>query len=49
MQLIYGFNLAVTSVTFNISSSHAYTNSPDRRFLHEHFLISKDSPILHAL
>ena len=29
------------SVVFDISSSHADTNLPNKRFLHKHFLISK--------
>ena len=37
------------SVVFNILSSHANTNLPNRRFLREQFLISKHSLILHAL
>ena len=28
------------SVVFNISSSHVNINLPNRRFLHEHFLIT---------
>ena len=28
------------SVVFNISSSHANIDLPNRRFLHEHFLIT---------
>ena len=38
-----------SSVTFNISSSHANTNLSIRPFSHEQFLISKYLSILHAL
>ena len=37
------------SVVLNISSSHAYTNLPVRRFLHEQFLVLKYPSILNAL
>ena len=37
------------SVVFSITSSHASTNLPNRRFLQEIFLISKYSSIFHAL
>ena len=37
------------SVVLNISSSHADTNLPVRRFLHEQFLVLKYPSILHAL
>ena len=36
-------------VALNISSTHANTNLPKRRFSHEQFLISKHLSILHAL
>ena len=36
------------SVVFSITSSHASTNLPNRRFLQEIFLISKYWSILHA-
>ena len=39
----------VVSVVFNILSLHTNTNLRKRYFLHSHFLISKDSPILYAL
>ena len=41
--------LSKVSVVFNISSLHANTNLPMRRFSQEQFLISKYSSILHAL
>ena len=37
------------SFVFIISSSHANTNLPNRRFSHEQLLMSKYSSILHAL
>ena len=38
-----------TLVVFNISSSHANTTLPIKRFSHDQFLIDKYSLILHAL
>ena len=40
---------SMVSVAFSTSYSHDKTNLPIRRFLHEQFLISKYSPVLHAL
>ena len=36
------------TVVFNISSSHANTNSPNKNFLHKPILISKYSSSLHV-
>ena len=43
------FPMNEVSVAFNISSTHAKTNLPKRRFSHEQFLISKHLSILHVL
>ena len=42
-------SLSKVSVVFRISPSHANTNLPSKRFLHNVFVISKYSSILHAL
>ena len=39
----------LVSIVFKISSSHANTNLPKRRFLNEQFSMSKYSLILNAL
>ena len=42
-------SLTEVSVEFNISFSYADSNFSNRHFLHEQFLISKYSSILHEL
>ena len=37
------------SLVFNIASSSASTNLPNRRFSHKNYLVSKYSSILHVL